>query len=58
MPDPTRPVTIVIAPRDPGRPNWLDTAGHAEGTMCFRWIGASEIVDPSAHVVPFASLVA
>ena len=50
--------TIVIAPRDPGLPNWLDTAGHTEGTMCFRWIGASEIVDPSAHVVPLASLVA
>ncbi len=48
--------TIVIAPRDPGRPNWLDTAGHAEGTMCFRWIGASEIVDPVTRVVPRASL--
>ena len=42
---------ITIAPRDPRRPNWLDTAGHAEGTMCFRWIGASEIVDPSTRVV-------
>lgn len=44
--------TIVIAPRDPGRPNWLDTSGHAEGTMCFRWIGASEIVDPITRIVP------
>jgi hypothetical protein len=41
---------IVIAGRDPGRPNWLDTAGHREGTMCFRWIGAREIVDPITRV--------
>ncbi len=48
--------TVVIAGRDPGRPNWLETAGHAEGTMCFRWIGAVEIVDPRTRVVPLASL--
>jgi hypothetical protein len=49
--------TIVIAGRDPGRPNWLDTAGHREGTMCFRWIGASEIVDPTTRVAPVATRV-
>jgi hypothetical protein len=43
-------VTIVVAHRDPGRPNWLDTAGHDVGTMCFRWIGAREIVDPETRV--------
>jgi hypothetical protein len=48
--------SIVIAGHDPGRPNWLDTAGHAEGTMCFRWIGADAIVDPDVRVVPLASL--
>ena len=48
--------TVVIARRDPGRPNWLDTAGHAEGTMCLRWIGADEIVDPDVRLVPLASL--
>jgi hypothetical protein len=48
--------TIVIAARDPGRPNWLDTAGHTQGTLCFRWIGADEIVDPEARVVPLAAL--
>jgi hypothetical protein len=29
-------VCAVIAPRDPGLPNWLDTAGHREGMMIFR----------------------
>jgi hypothetical protein len=48
--------TIVIAARDPGRANWLDTAGHLEGTLCFRWIAAEEIVDPATRVVPLADL--
>lgn len=29
---------VVVAKRDPGVPNWLETAGHAFGTMCFRWV--------------------
>jgi hypothetical protein len=37
-------VRIVVAHRDPGPrfPNWLTTAGHREGGMLFRWIGADE----------------
>ena len=30
-------VTIVVAHRDPGHNNWIETAGHDEGTMCWRW---------------------
>ncbi|HMV71326.1 MAG TPA: DUF1214 domain-containing protein [Pseudomonadales bacterium] len=30
-------VRIVIAARDPGMPNWIDTRGHLEGPMIFRW---------------------
>jgi hypothetical protein len=29
---------VVVAHRDPGVSNWLETAGHAFGTMCFRWV--------------------
>lgn len=29
--------TIVVAHRDPGRPNWLSTAGHPRGRIWFRW---------------------
>jgi hypothetical protein len=29
-------VRVVIAARDPGLPNWLDTDGHREGMMIFR----------------------
>jgi hypothetical protein len=30
-------VTVVVAHKDPGHPNWIQTAGHNEGTMCWRW---------------------
>ena len=29
---------IAVAHRNPGTPNWLDTAGHAEGGVVFRWL--------------------
>ena len=49
-------VRIVVSAQDPGRPNWLDTTGHKEGTMAFRWIGAERIVDPRCRVVKIAIL--
>lgn len=42
---------LVLAHRDPGHPNWLDTAGHASGTLCLRWVGAREPVHPTTTVV-------
>ena len=33
-------VRVVVARRDPGHPNWLDTAGHARGGLALRWVGA------------------
>jgi hypothetical protein len=44
---------VVVAHRDPGVPNWLETAGHAFGTMCFRWVRpAGEGPEPLCRVVP------
>ena len=40
--NPDGSVTIVIAHRDPGHPNWLTSAGHALGTSLFRLIGAHD----------------
>jgi hypothetical protein len=34
--------TLVIAARDPGRPNWISTAGHRKGVIFFRWFLAQE----------------
>ena len=28
---------IVVASRDPGRHNWISTAGHPRGLLWFRW---------------------
>lgn len=30
-------VKIVIAAKNPGVPNWMDTMGHMEGPVIFRW---------------------
>jgi hypothetical protein len=49
-PDPDGGVTAVIAHRDPGHPNWLDTAGHRLGHFAMRWIRASEPVDPTTRL--------
>ena len=49
---------FVVAQRDPGVANWLDTAGHRHGTVGVRWVGPDVIdVLPSTRVVPLASLV-
>ncbi|MGH2668785.1 MAG: DUF1214 domain-containing protein, partial [bacterium] len=38
--EPDGSVRVVVAHEDPGLPNWIETAGHRHGTMCWRWIGA------------------
>jgi hypothetical protein len=49
---------IVVAHRSPGPryPNWLETAGHDQGGMLFRWIGADEHPPIATRVVKLAEL--
>jgi len=47
---------IVISHRDPGVPNWLQTAGHEHGTMGLRWVNAEEHPKPHCEVVAVSSL--
>ena len=49
--EPDGSVRLVVAPRDPGHPNWLDTAGHARGTMCLRYVRAESQPLPRTRVV-------
>ena len=35
-------VRYVVSPRDPGVQNWLDTAGHTEGSLFARWTYCDE----------------
>ncbi|MEM8893854.1 MAG: DUF1214 domain-containing protein [Bacteroidota bacterium] len=30
-------IKVIVAHEDPGHANWIQTAGHNEGTMCWRW---------------------
>lgn len=43
---------ILVADRDPGVANWLDTAGHRQGYVLFRWMQATGITRPEFRVVP------
>lgn len=59
--DPDGVIRLVVAHRDPGVANWLDTTGHAEGFLTPRW-AYSETPPPdewpsiSAKKVPFAEI--
>jgi hypothetical protein len=47
---------LVVAHRDPGVPNWVETAGHARGTMGLRWVKASHHPQPRTRVVKAADI--
>jgi len=49
---------IVVAHADPGAdyPNWIETCGHNEGAMLFRWIEAEDHPDVETRVVKHADL--
>lgn len=49
-------VRVVIARRDPGVPNWLDTAGHARGGLALRWVGAESIPQTTGRVLALRDL--
>ncbi|GGU32817.1 DUF1214 domain-containing protein [Lentzea flava] len=49
-------LTIVVAERDPGAANWIDTCGHSSGTALLRWLGAAEHPIPKCRVVSLEEL--
>jgi hypothetical protein len=43
---------LVVARRDPGMANWLDTAGHREGVVFCRWLQSEQLPEqPTSRVV-------
>jgi hypothetical protein len=46
----------VVSIRDPGVPNWLDTAGRREGSMIYRWNQADGAPIPRGRVVELAAV--
>lgn len=50
--------TIVVAPSDPGHPNWVSTQGHDRGRIWFRWFHPDATPDEIlTEVVPIAAVV-
>ena len=49
-------IRVVVAHEDPGVDNWLNTCGHQQGTMCWRWIRAVDHPQPQTRVIKLAEL--
>lgn len=55
--EPDGSVVVTIAHRDPGKPNWINTCGHYEGTMLWRWYRLPQgalPVEPVCRVIKIA----
>jgi hypothetical protein len=46
----------VLAHRDPGIANWLDTAGHVEGLLQYRWVWTDDSPQPTCKTVKIDEL--
>ena len=55
-PDKDGRLRIVIAGKDPGVPNWIDTAGHAQGLLQGRWMECDSQPIPTLTKVKLAEL--
>jgi hypothetical protein len=44
-------LTLVVADKDPGWGNWIDTTGHTSGTALLRWVGTDHHPLPTCKVV-------
>jgi hypothetical protein len=49
-------VRYVVSAKDPGVPNWLDTAGYASGAIQGRWADCSSSPIPTVHKVDIAQV--
>jgi hypothetical protein len=57
IPNPDGTLTLVVAPKDPGVSNWLDTTGLHEGTLFVRWQKLPAQIDSQAQAVRSVQLV-
>jgi hypothetical protein len=56
QPDADGVLRIVVSAKDPGVPNWLDTAGHPRGLIQGRWTDCDSQPIPSIRKVAFADV--
>jgi hypothetical protein len=55
-PDADGVLRIVVSARDPGVPNWLDTAGYPRGVIQGRWTECDTQPVPSVRRLPLSAL--
>lgn len=55
-PDHDGVLRIVVSAKDPGVPNWLDTAGYATGAIQGRWTGCNAKPVPTLRKVALADV--
>ncbi len=55
--EPEGGVRIIVAHTDPGHPNWIQTAGHRQGAMLFRYVEAKTTPPIRTRVVRHEELV-
>ena len=55
-PDKDGVLRIVISAKDPGTPNWLDTAGHPKGLIQGRWADCDSSPTPTVRKVALADV--
>lgn len=55
-PDSDGVLRFVVSARDPGVPNWLDTAGHPRGLIQGRWMNSDAQPIPSVRNVAFSEV--
>ncbi|MCX6282773.1 MAG: DUF1214 domain-containing protein [Bacteroidetes bacterium] len=56
--EPDGSVKVIVAHSDPGMPNWINTCGHSEGTMLWRWYRlapGSAATEPACRVIVVGS---
>jgi hypothetical protein len=57
--EPDGSIRVVVAHHDPGHGNWIQTAHHHEGTMCWRWYrihAGAQPVEPRCTVLKIKDL--
>ena len=49
-------VRIIVSKTDPRLPNWMDTCGRNQGTLCVRWIRAESHPEPKTQLLKLKDL--
>ncbi len=49
---------LIVSGQDPGRDNWIDTAGHDHGVMALRWVRTDAHPQPAVRLMKLTAVEA